>query len=413
MKVTLRKKLLFSAVTMFASLIAIEVCLHVGYLVVGWKPFPFDLYEAAILRESTSGFPVRQSQEIRYDTVVEVIHPYLGFVLDPHQNPDTSPLGFPEVSPAVSTNEEAITIAVFGGSFAAGVALRGKLDEKLQPHGIQAKILGAATGGYKQPQQLLTLAYLLSQKTKIDVVVNIDGFNEIALPPTENLPKGTNPFYPRSWALRATTVNDTDSLRQIGRIAMLRDIRRGWAQTFTRLPRYSISSNLTWRLRDKLIGNELSDLDNRLRHSRPESAKFLSDGPAFDDHALYSQLADHWASCSTLMKNLCDGEGIKYIHALQPNQYVEGSRTFTVEEKQLAFKVDHPYRPGVLEGYPKLQEGGQKLRERGVDFHDMTMIYVDSPEPIYQDDCCHPNVQGYELIAIQLAQKIADRVKGE
>ncbi|MGE0393933.1 MAG: hypothetical protein AB7P67_10230, partial [Vicinamibacterales bacterium] len=35
--------------------------------------------------------------------------------------------------------------------------------------------------GYKQPQQLLTLAYFLSAGQPFDLVVNIDGFNEVAL----------------------------------------------------------------------------------------------------------------------------------------------------------------------------------------------------------------------------------------
>src|SRR6185436_13391576 len=35
--------------------------------------------------------------------------------------------------------------------------------------------------GYKQPQQLLVLAYFLSIGQPLDLVVNIDGFNEVAL----------------------------------------------------------------------------------------------------------------------------------------------------------------------------------------------------------------------------------------
>ena len=35
--------------------------------------------------------------------------------------------------------------------------------------------------GYKQPQQLLVLSYFLSIGQELDLVVNIDGFNEVAL----------------------------------------------------------------------------------------------------------------------------------------------------------------------------------------------------------------------------------------
>ena len=37
--------------------------------------------------------------------------------------------------------------------------------------------------GYKQPQQLLILSYFLSIGQSFDVVVNIDGFNEVAISP--------------------------------------------------------------------------------------------------------------------------------------------------------------------------------------------------------------------------------------
>ena len=37
--------------------------------------------------------------------------------------------------------------------------------------------------GYKQPQQLLILSYFLSIGQAFDVVVNIDGFNEVAISP--------------------------------------------------------------------------------------------------------------------------------------------------------------------------------------------------------------------------------------
>ncbi len=40
--------------------------------------------------------------------------------------------------------------------------------------------------GYKQPQQLLVLSYFLSIGQPFDLVINIDGFNEVALSPLNN-----------------------------------------------------------------------------------------------------------------------------------------------------------------------------------------------------------------------------------
>ena len=45
--------------------------------------------------------------------------------------------------------------------------------------GKQIWVVSFALGGYKQPQQLMVLAYYLSLGQPLDVVVNVDGFNEI------------------------------------------------------------------------------------------------------------------------------------------------------------------------------------------------------------------------------------------
>ena len=123
----------------------------------------------------------------------------------------------------------------------------------LRDHGINMRILTVAMPGYKQPQQLLALAYLLSHGAQIDVVVNIDGFNEVALPQAENLPKGVNPFYPRAWYYRTLKIHDQVILRHMGRLFALEDNRRRWAMIFLDMPKFSIIRNLVWRAYDRLL----------------------------------------------------------------------------------------------------------------------------------------------------------------
>src|SRR5436305_14825248 len=59
--------------------------------------------------------------------------------------------------------------------------------------------------GYKQPQQLLLLTYLLSQGAEFDVLINLDGFNEIGLHSSENMYQNTHPSFPRAWRFRLHT----------------------------------------------------------------------------------------------------------------------------------------------------------------------------------------------------------------
>lgn len=86
----------------------------------------------------------------------------------------------------VQENEEYL-IGVFGGSVAQWFALQGaeRLAARLQEDAFlqhrNLRILNLAQGGFKQPQQLHTLAYFLALGQHFDFVINVDGFNEVAL----------------------------------------------------------------------------------------------------------------------------------------------------------------------------------------------------------------------------------------
>jgi hypothetical protein len=58
-----------------------------------------------------------------------------------------------------------------------------------------------------------------------------------------------------------------------------------------------------------------------------------------------------WRSCSEQMHALCLLHDIRYFHFLQPNQYVEGSKELTAEERANGYAADSPYRPVVEVGY--------------------------------------------------------------
>jgi hypothetical protein len=73
---------------------------------------------------------------------------------------------------------EEYIIGIFGGSVALWFALQGSevLEERLGPApefiGRKPTVLNLGHGGYKQPQQLMALAYLLSLGQQFDFVLN-------------------------------------------------------------------------------------------------------------------------------------------------------------------------------------------------------------------------------------------------
>ena len=165
-------------------IIVVEGCAFLLYAILNRQLFPYRSFDEAIHRLASipeireEGIPSHKG-ELRWDdSAVEVIHPYLGFVRDPERSRDTSYLGFPQEKddPFLRGSSDTLSVAVFGGSFAAGTSIAGEsiLQSTLGGYGIDARILTLALGGYKQPQQLLLLAYLLSHGAELDVVVNID-----------------------------------------------------------------------------------------------------------------------------------------------------------------------------------------------------------------------------------------------
>jgi hypothetical protein len=47
---------------------------------------------------------------------------------------------------------------------------------------------------------------------------------------------------------------------------------------------------------------------------------------------------------------------------------------------------------------------GQRLIEQGEDFHDLTKVFQNVERPLYSDNCCHLNKDGYLLIVDKLVE---------
>ena len=270
-----------------------------------------------------------------------------------------------------------------------------------------------AMGGYKQPQQLLTVTYLLSLGAEFDYVIAIDGFNEVALHEAENAARSVFPAYPRNWASRVTTLPDPTALALRGEILHVEHERARWAARFQgSLASRSPLANLVWLYRDRRLERRRFEAENRLRLHRPDDDRYIVTGPRVDgrDVRPYGELAALWGRSSLQLHRLCDANGARYFHFLQPNQYVPGSKRLSGAEQSLTHDAEHPYRRGVIEGYPELRREGEALRLEGVQFRDLTELFRDVEETIYRDRCCHVNERGHQLLAEAVGAAILEDV---
>ncbi|HBL00093.1 MAG TPA: hypothetical protein DD001_23610, partial [Microcoleaceae bacterium UBA10368] len=135
---------------------------------------------------------------IRLDeSIVERLHPFFGYVLkqgaftNEKLKLKVNKQGFFSLYeyPFVKSNKNQFIVGVLGGSvannFAVDEYVTRRFSNKLKTYPEFAKkeiiVLNLGNGGYKQPQQLLILNYFLALGQEFDLIVNIDGFNEVAL----------------------------------------------------------------------------------------------------------------------------------------------------------------------------------------------------------------------------------------
>ena len=386
------------------ALIVAEALVTVGYWAVRGQRFPLARYHSAMLEvvAASGERPTRGRAGEDPRGVPTVIHPYLGFVPAPGA-PDGRTIDDAQRFPPYSPMER--VVGVFGGSFAAGVCAFAteELRRAVSLPSKEARVLCLAAGGYKQPQQLLALTYLLAQGAHFDLVVNIDGFNEVALPPVDNAPQGVAPIYPRAWFWHVGNLEDPAALKLLGEFSLSDHERKRWAATFLSwdLDR-SILLAVAWQSRDRLFAVERDRLLAAIRdHKVTQRDSYAATGPRMtfiDEPAYYGYLARLWKDASLQMKRLCDANGIAYAHFLQPNQYVEDSKPMTPQELRL---IGNPalYGTPVRRGYPELRREGEALAQAGVKFRDLTMLFKEVRERVYADGCCHLNGDGYRRIA--------------
>ena len=357
----------------------------------------------------------------------QAIHPYLGFVSNTDTHPAAIPgyssrqaleYGFPRNQEDLfhSPSPDRFVVAVFGGSVAVHVSaldaayLRRALSQQDALADREVIVVSMALGGYKQPQQLMALNWFLALGAHFDAVINLDGFNEVALSTAELVPNAVSPHFPRGWQVMVADFDQNLRL-ELAQLSTARTRRASWAEFFDRSPwRYSLAAALIWNIADRRLAGEISVIDHRLMRYQSDGS-FHVRGPSYDAEQAMQGIVDLWRRTSLQMHQLCQARNIPYFHFLQPNQYFAGTKPLSDEEKKRFWRRDHPYRAGVVEGYPLLVDAGQELLALNVSFLDLTHIFEDNRATLYADACCHLNPEGYGMMARVMASYIANKLQ--
>ncbi|MEM9596704.1 MAG: hypothetical protein AAGD06_20715 [Acidobacteriota bacterium] len=359
------------------------------------------------------------------------IHPYLGFVLRPPAEGDRPNAYGYDTSvpyPYPRRHDGELLVGLVGGSVAAKLAAfdgrTGELSRALAPlvgrTAGDIRVLNLAQGGFKQPQQLLTYGYFRALGQELDVVVNIDGFNEVTLG-ARNQQGGLHTAMPSIEQVRP--LQEVTPMTDFGAgLETMLEARQAWsahARLFNRAwsgeaweTRFAAGFMVDWmryryhhkryvKLRLAITGTD----DHRRAlvtdswfYLNPDDAEGAGeDGIAWDD------VIGVWERANRALRSDVEAAGAVYVHAVQPNQYLPTERTYGDAERTVAFADVSPYAELVPQGYPRMLDRAEALGA-----HDLTRLFDDLDAPAYEDNCCHYTDAGQAVLAQEIAHLVAE-----
>jgi len=358
----------------------------------------------------------------------QMFHPYVGYVARPsiytggktkaNEYGVRSIAGHPY---PYKKQPNDFVFAIVGGSVAAGFTKFGdKIIEKyLHERGFKKNVIliNLAKGGYKQPQQLFHLQYALLSGFEFDAVLNIDGFNDLVFA-VLNLDNNINPVFPSGFHMGMLSKMRTSQKFSLHTVTQLYDYYSLYSNELRLLAlaqknpfKYSVFLNLLAELwtQSNLVKIKQLEYDLANESQRTMTEEFR--GPVFKPKGNRYEVATKiWQQASEMLYAACKANNLTYIHVLQPNQYVKGSKPLSEKEQKIAIDPTNEWGIVAREGYGHLITGGKKLKNRGIPFYDFTTIFKDSTDDIYIDVCCHFGQNGYAIMAKRLAKIVIEIV---
>jgi hypothetical protein len=360
--------------------------------------------------------------------VQRFLHPYFGFESrEGHEQTRWQV----EYSRGAGAESAALpfTVLVVGGSQArifadpgpnGGVdALVSTLAAGMPDLGRPIGVLGHGREAFKQPQQVMLVAYLFTLGLRPDAVVNLDGFNELALGMV-NRDEGLDPLFPSQPHWAHLLGRESTSGRQ-GRLWEDALVERARARHAAELSPFLFSSAVVGTAIRRYAANRVAAFHASLRPipGASEDAGASSDTVPpvtsglrleVDDDAALDLLVDNWIESSLSLHALCAARDITYLHVLQPTLHDEGSKPLTDDERRegATFPV---VEQAIRRGYPRLRAAISRLTVNGLHVLDASDLFRDVSERVYHD-LCHFNRPGTELLGAAIGRALLELEPG-
>ena len=416
------------------NLVLLLVFLELGSL--GWYFLKHkQIFYTREKREDKSALGVNLEGVRLNQSIVERFHPFFGFIQNP--SPDFRPgfkinnYGFisPYDYPFKKFKKNQFVIGIFGGSVASDFSIF-QIQNKILPQylkqvpGLQDKefvILSFATGGYKQPQQLLILNYFLALGQELDLVVNIDGFNEVALSNLNNKNQ-INLAMPSIQHISPLTslANNSLSVKAMQATIRIKENKTRINEGLESLQHCSLAAcdALTSVYVQNLVNNYRKDIiafekeRSKKQKDDEESVIYINKNKSIlEDSAAFEQMAWNWAKSSIFMHKILSASNVPYFHVLQPNQYYQTKRVFGEAEKRIAFNKETPYAKAVELGYPAILGKFPNLQKNNINILNGVKVFDKTKDAVYVDSCCHYNKAGEVIFSNYVGSSILESLR--
>ncbi|MBF0318206.1 MAG: hypothetical protein HQL01_00165 [Nitrospirae bacterium] len=437
----IQKQALLYAFLVFAVIAFFELSSYLTYKAIYKSWMSFGKLRKERRQYVSTGVAADNKSASAIETVY-LLHPYYGYVMNEGDTElfkkyaakgDRDTYGFyNKYSPVQKRSVDKLLVGITGGSVAMIMAMsyEGVLVKLLsaipQFRGRQIMLIDLSLGGFKQPQQLFSASDIIAHGGQFDILINIDGFNEIALPAATNIGHGVPFHFPQNWRLLAERMSSKKEELLMLQIEQAKEHRRHISTVFSAwLPSHTATGNLLWRVLNAKDNQKVASYEamlanivtaagvREIRQIRSTQCRTAFLGPEYKHitvRSLYIDIVRHWQRNSVMLNNVIANQGGMYFQFLQPNQYYTGSKPMSAEEAAVAVSAASPYKKEVERGYPYMRAGGAGLQNAGVNFTDLTLIFKHVKFPVYLDACCHFNKEGYDIFIASIVDTIAKTV---
>lgn len=339
------------------------------------------------------------------------LHPFLGYTFRPsHEGTNAQGFYGGVSSLPYEASDDELVVGVFGGSVAMQVAdARERITATLLPaaRGMgysRVTVMSLAIGGWRQPQHFAAMVRWLDE---VDVVVLVDGFNEVihlgdwhlARQPAE---------YPWS-AVYATLARQSSADETLERADLIRLHARA-ARVTRALDRPILRSSALVHLAWRVWAARYEEHVDSLRRDLADAAPFDGVAPVQDPGAIARRRDEYFAWWHELLLYsdvIARLRGKPFFHFVQPNQYDRGSKPLSPEERE-SFTRNTPWFDEVTPRYAIVERMSERLRREGVDSTYLGRLFAATTDTVYVDDCCHFNPLGIDMLAGSVARHVAD-----